>query len=80
MNRGGLQPTELEKGLEQKSYEDLLMELGLFSLEICRLKSLREDFIALYNYLKTACNKMDVGLCSQVWIKDLSARIKECNS
>jgi len=49
------------KGLGNKTSEEWLRELGLFSLE-----EAEEDLIALYNSRKGGCSEESVGIFSEV--------------
>jgi len=55
--------TRLVRGLENKSYDAQLRELGFFSMEKRRP---REDHIALCNYLKGSNSEAGAGFFSQV--------------
>lgn len=49
---------KLVKGIENKSYEKQLRDLGLFSLNKMKL---RRNLIAFYHYLKGVCGEVGHG-------------------
>lgn len=49
--------------LGSKNYEEMLQELGLFSLEKVRL---RRDLITFYSYLKGGCGEEGIDHFSQI--------------
>lgn len=60
-------------GLEHKSYEEWMRELGLFIW-----RRLRGEEITLYNCLKRSCGEIGVGLFSQVTVIEWEGIASSC--